>query len=122
MFEALDLALALVDGHVLWDELDDNAKRLMTQAIFERLVPTPDDNVIAERTVLYEEIARLNADLASGGHETARQIREAWASAANGQDSAPRPEKDHDPDFRGHGSYFDQMAGASGFEPATSRV
>jgi hypothetical protein len=98
VFELLEIALGLVDERVLWDELTPNARRLTTQAIFVKLIPIHADEMRAQRQPVYEEIALLAEDLASGGHETARQIEAAREWARNGRD----------PGFRGHGSYLDQ--------------
>jgi hypothetical protein len=107
VFEALRIALSLVDEHVLWYGLSPMAKHLTTQAVFVKLIPTDADEVRAERQPLYEEMALVAEDLASGSHEVTRQIEAAQEQSRN----------DHDPDSRGHGSYFDQMAERVGFEP-----
>jgi hypothetical protein len=116
---ALDDALLLLDAsRVIYEALPASSRRLVNQAVFLALIVHDPDNIEAKRTPFYEALHRLAQDL--------REAKEARPAGPNRprtpQDKAGRPQDDHDPDFRGRGSYIGRMAGATGLEPATSAV
>jgi hypothetical protein len=118
---ALDDALAILDEHIIYEDLPESARRLVNQAVFLALVVSdPDnipDNIRAELTPLYETIAQLIQEL----REIKERPKTRQKSTTPGN-KAGSPQNDRDPDFRGRGSYIGRMAGATGLEPATSAV
>jgi site-specific DNA recombinase len=116
---ALDDALLLLDAtKVIYEALPDSCRRLVNQAVFLALIVHDPDNIEARRTPFYEALHRLAQDL--------REAKETHQGGQNRprapQEKTGRPQDDHDPDFRGRGSYIGHMAGATGLEPATSAV
>jgi hypothetical protein len=114
---ALDDALAILDEHVIYEDLPESARRLVNQAVFLALVVSDPDNVQAELTPLYETIKQLIQEL----RETKERPKTRQQPTTPGNKTG-RPQNDRDPDFRGRGSYIGRMAGATGLEPATSAV
>jgi site-specific DNA recombinase len=115
VMQALNDALALLDdNHVLYETLNTFCRRLVNQAIFRRLIIRDPDTVEAERTTLYDQIAQLAQDhqdakkAAQTGHKRPRTAR----------NKARRPQDDPGPFSRGRGSDENDMAGATGLEPA----
>jgi site-specific DNA recombinase len=117
--QALDDALALLDdNHVLYEELNPICRRLANQAIFLRITIIDPDTVEVELTPLYDHIAQLAQD-----HLDAKKpAQDGQKRPRNAQRKARSPQNDRDPDFRGRGSYENNMAGATGLEPAASGV
>ncbi len=115
---ALDDALAILGEHVIYDALPWGARRLVNQAVFLALVVSDPDNIQAQLTPLFATIKRLIQELRR--LKEAPQTGQKRPTTANNRDG--RPQDDHDPDFRGRGSYISRMAGATGLEPATSAV
>jgi hypothetical protein len=117
--QALDDALALLDdNHVLYEELNPICRRLANQAIFLRITIIDPDTVEVELTPLYDHIAQLAQD-----HLDAKKpAQDGQKRPRNAKNKAKSPQNDRDPDFRGRGSYENNMAGATGLEPAASGV
>ncbi len=111
---ALDDALAILDEKVIYEALPESARRLVNQAVFLALVVSDPDNIQAERTPLYETIARLIQEL----RETKERPHTGQKRPRAPQNKAGTLQDDHDPDFRGRGSYIGRMAGATGLEPS----
>jgi site-specific DNA recombinase len=116
---ALDDALLLLDAtKIIYEALPVSIRRLVNQAVFLALIVRDPDTIDAQRTPLFEAL-----------HQLAHALMEAQETLQTGQkrprtpqDKARHPQDDHDPDFRGRGSYIGRMAGATGLEPATSAV
>jgi site-specific DNA recombinase len=116
---ALEDALLLLNvTQIIYEALPANIRRLVNQAVFLALVVRDPDTIDAQRTPFFEAL-----------HQLAQALLEAEETPQTGQkrprtpqDQAGRPQDDHDPDFRGRGSYIGRMAGATGLEPATSAV
>jgi site-specific DNA recombinase len=116
---ALDDALLLLDNRrVIYETLPHHSRRLVNQAIFLALIVHDPDTVEAQRTSLYEAIARIVEILQQA--EQAPQTTPTRPRAR--QRTGTRPEKNPDPISWGRGSYKSKMAGATGLEPATSAV
>jgi hypothetical protein len=114
---ALDDALLLLDNTiVIYETLPHSSRRLINQAIFLVLIVRDPDTIHAQRTPLYHEIALLVQDLAPT--ETTPQTAAKRGGTRQPTARAARPQNDLDPDFRGRGSYIEQMAERAGFEPA----
>jgi hypothetical protein len=112
---ALDDALLLLDAtKVIYEALPASSRRLVNQAVFLALIVHDPDNIEARRTRAYEALHRLAHDL--------REAKETHQGGQNRprapQEKTGRPQDDHDPDFRGRGSYIGHMAGATGVEPS----
>jgi hypothetical protein len=108
----LDDALTILDDQVIYEALPPSTRRLVNQAVFLALVVTDPDNVQAQPTPLYETIALLIQEL--------RDIKERPQTSQKPRTPGNKtgsPQNDHDPDFRGRGSYIGRMAGATGVEP-----
>jgi hypothetical protein len=110
--DALDDALLLLDETVIYEQLPDSSRRLVNQAVFGSLIVIDPDTIYAQRTPLYDEIDQLS-----------QQLRDTAPPAARQHPKTPRygdenAQNDHDPDFRGRGSYIMPMAERAGFEPA----
>ena len=116
VMQALKDALSLIDQRRLpYLTANSTERRLINQAIFHRLIITSVDSADGEPTPLYAQLAQLVRDLPAPGTAT-HNGRPRPKTAPN---KAKRsPQNDHDPDFRGRGSYFEQMAERAGFEPA----
>ncbi len=114
---ALDDALAILDEHVIYEDLPASARRLVNQAVFLAIVVSDPDNVQAQLTPLFETIAQLIQEL----RETKERPKTRQKPRTPGNKTGS-PQNDRDPDFRGRGSYIGRMAGATGLEPATSAV
>ena len=115
---ALDDALAILNDKVIYEALPAGSRRLVNQAVFLALVVSDPDNVQAQLTPLYETIARLIKELRA----TRERPQTGRKQPTTPKDKTRLPQDDHDPDFRGRGSYIGRMAGATGLEPATSAV
>jgi site-specific DNA recombinase len=113
-----DALILLDDNHVLYETLPHSTRRLVNQAIFLTLTVRDPDTLQAQLTPVYDDIARLARDL--------QQAKKAPETAPKRPKTAKNktvcPQDDHDPFSRGRGSYIEQMAGATGLEPATSGV
>jgi site-specific DNA recombinase len=114
---ALDDGLAILDEHVIYDDLPASARRLVNQAVFLAIIVSDPDNVQAQRTPLYETIALVIQEL----RDIKERPKTRQKPTTPGNKTAS-PQNDRDPDFRGRGSYIGRMAGATGLEPATSAV
>jgi site-specific DNA recombinase len=113
--QALDDALALLDdNHVLYEELNPICRRLTNQAIFLHITIIDPDTVEVELTPLYDQIAQL----AQGHLEAKKPAQDGQKRPRNAQRKARSPQNDRDPNFRGRGSYENNMAERAGFEPA----
>jgi site-specific DNA recombinase len=117
VMQALDDALGLVDqGCLPYLTANATERRLINQALFHRLIITSADTAQAEPMPFYAQLAQLARDLSpasqpagQNGHRPARAT----------QNKARRSSQNEpDPDFRGRGSYIEQMAERAGFEPA----
>jgi site-specific DNA recombinase len=116
---ALDDALILLDDdHVLYETLPSSVRRLVNQAVFLTFTVRDPDTIKAQRTPLYDEIARVARHL--------QQAKKAPEKAPNRprtpQNKAVCPQDDHDPFSRGRGSYIEQMAEGEGFEPSSGEA
>ncbi len=110
VMDALEDALLLVDATtVIYERLPHSSRRLVNQAIFLMLIVSDPDTVEAKRTKLYDELATVVRALQAAENSQKPAIRP--------QNKDESPQNDHDPDFRGRGSYFKQMAERGGFEP-----
>jgi hypothetical protein len=97
---ALTDALALVDDRrVPYTDQPEATKRVINQAVFERLTIGIDGELNATPTPVYATLIPLKRALASTPAQS-------------------RAQKDPDPDFRGQGSHFAHMAEREGFEPS----
>ena len=114
--QALKDALSLVNqDHLRYLTANATERRLINQAIFHRLTITSTDEVEAEPTPPYAELARLARDLAPATGATSQNGK----PTKTGRNKTRRsPQKDHDPISWGRGSYIEQMAERAGFEPA----
>jgi site-specific DNA recombinase len=102
VMQALNDALSLVNlGRLPYRTANTTERRLINQAIFRRLIITSADTAEAEATPLYALLGELAGESRASEHKTRRS-----------------PQNDHDPDFRGRGSYIDNMAEREGFEPS----
>jgi hypothetical protein len=114
VMDALEDALLLVDATVIYERLPHSSRRLVNQAVFLMLIVRDPDTVQAKRSECYEALAAV--------------IRELQAAENNQQrPNGPKHkgggvQNDHDPDFRGRGSYIEQMAGIEGRSSNTYRV
>jgi site-specific DNA recombinase len=116
---ALDDALLLLNAtKIIYEALPTSSRRLVNQAVFLALIVHDPDNIEAKRTLLYEALHRVAEDL----QETKETPQTVQNRPRKPQNKTGRPQDDHDPDFRGRGSYIGRMAGATGLEPATSAV
>jgi site-specific DNA recombinase len=116
---ALEDALLLLDeSRVIYETLPNSVRRLVNQAVFLTLTIRDPDTVQTKRTPLYDEIDRLVRNL----QEAKKAPAKAPKRPRTPQNKAICPQDDHDPSSRGRGSYIEQMAGATGLEPATSAV
>jgi hypothetical protein len=117
---ALDDALLLLDTkRVLYETLPHSSRRLINQAIFLALTVRDPDTIDAQRTPLYDAVARALRSL-----EEAENPPQATANRSReSQNQALYPEKDPDAHSWGRGSYKNKMAGATGVGPGlcTSR-
>lgn len=113
--EALDDALTLLDdAKVRYADRPPATKRLINQAIFERLTIYDPDSAEATLTPLYAELAAMapqDPRLARTGRQKARK---GLVAAVNARRLA---QEDPGPALRGRGSYFEQLAEGPGFEP-----
>jgi hypothetical protein len=107
---ALDDALAILNDKVIYEALPAGSRRLVNQAVFLALVVSDPDSVQAQLTPLYETIARLIQELRAT-RERPQTVRK---QPTTPKDKTRLPQDDHDPDFRGRGSYIGRMAGATG--------
>ncbi len=117
---ALEDALTLLDARrVVYGTLPDQARRLVNQAIFLALIVRGPDTIQAQLTPLYDELARLVLQTQEAPHMAPKRPR-------SPQNKAHHPQNDPDPDFRGRGSYIEQMAGSGGrrlhSDPAWRRI
>jgi len=105
---ALEDALILLDENiVLYEALPSSSRRLVNQAIYLALIVRDPETIEAQRTPLYDAIASLVVEL--------RSAEKAPKAATNchrtTENKAELPSQDdHDPENRGRGSYFEQMA------------
>lgn len=114
---ALDDALILLDdNHIIYEAEPNHVRRLINQAIFLALTVHDPDTIEAQRTPLYDEIARLADDL----QEAKKAPEKAAKRPRTAKNKALQPQKDPDPLSRGRGSYIVQMAGGQGLEPRFS--
>jgi site-specific DNA recombinase len=112
---ALEDALILLDdARVIYEALPNSVRRLVNLAVFLALIVHDPDTIEAQRTPLYDALARLAQDLREA--EKAPQNGQKRPKAGKNKDFGPK--NDPDPDFRGRGSYIEQMAERAGFEPA----
>lgn len=110
---ALEDALVLLDERtVIYETLENSVRRLVNQAIFLALTVRDPDTIEAKLTPLYEAIARVLAALEA--ENTAQTTPRGPKTPRNG---TRYPQNDPNPDFRGRGSYFVKLAGATGLEP-----
>ncbi len=108
---ALDDALLLLDAStVLYEALPTSSRRLVNQAVFLALIVRDPDSIDAERTPFYEALHRLAQDL----REAKETPQTGPSRPKTPRNKTVRPRNDHDPDFRGRGSYIGRMAGATG--------
>ncbi len=112
---ALEDALILLDdARVVYETLPDSSRRMVNQAIFLVLTVRDPDTIDATHTPLYDEIARLARSL----EDTEKPSQTAQKRPRTPQNKDICPQDDHDPDFRGRGSYENKMAEGEGFEPS----
>jgi hypothetical protein len=112
---ALDDALTLLDeSSVLYEALPNSSRRLVNQAIFLALTVRNPDDITATRTLLFDAVR----DLADQLGEAKQAPQDARKRPRTAEARARCRQNDHDPDFRGRGSYIEQMAERAGFEPA----
>jgi hypothetical protein len=108
---ALEDALLLLNvTQIIYEALPTNIRRLVNQAVFPALTVRDPDTIDAQRTSFFDALKQLTQALL----EAEETPQTGQKRPRTPQDQAERPQNDHDPDFRGRGSYFDQMAGWSG--------
>jgi hypothetical protein len=110
IMEALDNALLLLDQEqVIYETLPPSSRRLINQAVFVALIVCDPDTIQADRTPLYEALAKLNRALQQGQKTPQASPKRPRTP----QDKAPRPQKEPGPFSGGRGSYIGQMAGGA---------
>jgi site-specific DNA recombinase len=110
ILDALKIALALVDaGRLPYVAANEFAKRLINQALYERIIVSSVDDAKGHLTPLYAQLIPLARDLGQGAADSVRQGPE---PAGGGRKT------NADPVFQGPRSYKDKMAERAGFEPA----
>ncbi len=109
-----DALLLLDETKIIYEALPNNVHRLVNQAVFVALTVRDPDTIDAQRTPFYEALHQL-AQALQEAHETPQTGQKRLRTTEN---KTIRPQHDHDPDFRGRGSYIEQMAERAGFEPA----
>jgi site-specific DNA recombinase len=111
---ALEDALTLLDdATVIYETLPHATRRMVNQALFVALIVRDPDSIEAQRAPAYQAIALLAQAL-----DPAVQASQAAPRRPTARQRRAKGQNDHDPDFRGRGSYIDQMAERAGFEPA----
>jgi site-specific DNA recombinase len=116
---ALDDALILLDdNHVIYETLPNSSRRLVNLAIFQTLIVRDPDTIQAQRTPLYDELARLARNLQQAKKTPEKAPKRPRTPQNKGIGSQDEPS----PISKGRGSYIEQMAGATGLEPAASGV
>jgi hypothetical protein len=83
-------------------------RRLINLAIYLMLLIFSLEEIDAKTTALYAQLVPMARQATRRGHQPPGSAK------TNGNQA----KKDRDPDFRGHGSHFKQMAERAGFEPA----
>ena len=107
---ALKIALELVDeGKLPYAAANEFCRRLINQALYEKIVVESTDDAEGEHTPLYAQLIPLARDL---GRQAAQDGRQGPEPAASG------PQNDAGPIFRGLRSYKDKLAEREGFEPS----
>jgi site-specific DNA recombinase len=107
VMDALEDALLLVDATtVIYEQLPHSSRRLVNQAVFLMLVVSDPDTIKATRTTFYDQLAQVVREL-----QAAENSQTQPTAAKNKGEGV---QNDHDPDFRGRGSYIDQMAESEG--------
>jgi site-specific DNA recombinase len=107
---ALKVALELVDeGKLPYAAANEFCRRLINQALYEKIIVESTDKADGEPTPLYAQLIPLARHL---GQEAAASAADAPETAAGG------PKDNADPVFRGLRSYKDKMAEREGFEPS----
>jgi site-specific DNA recombinase len=110
VLETLKIALALVDeGTLPYASANEFCKRLINQALYERIIVRSIDDATGQLTPLYAQLIPLARDL---GQQAAQDGRQGPEPAIGGR------QNDADPVFRGLRSYKDKMAEREGFEPS----
>ncbi len=112
--DALEDALLILDENVLYECLPPSSRRLINQAVFVSLTVIDPDTIDAQRTPLYDTMAELVDET----RQTTEAVLATRNKARRPADKDESAQNDHDPEFRGRGSYFEQMAERAGFEPA----
>jgi hypothetical protein len=111
--QALKDALALIDlATAPYLTANPLERRLINLAIYLMLLVSHPDTIETKPTALYTQLVALARQLA----QEAAQQRQNRPQA--GRSPGRQPQNDRDPDFRGRGSQYMQMAERAGFEPA----
>jgi site-specific DNA recombinase len=109
---ALEEALCLLDrAHVDYAQQPPNVKRLVNQAIYDKLIVEGPDEIDVEHTPFYADAIRY-------ARRPKSVARPAAKTSATRNRAVPQSKKNPDPLFRGRGSHIDRMAERAGFEPA----
>jgi site-specific DNA recombinase len=114
LMQALDEALALVDGRLVYDELPAHERRLLNLALFDDFVIEEQDGglqIEPEREQTYV-VLRQFADLVMADGKPTSRPTNAPMAAGRG------PDANAGPVFLGQGSHKDKLAERAGFEPA----